>query len=121
MVKLSQMDKQIISNNQLMAYSEFGRPDAGKALLFLHGWRSSKETWNQVASSMYPSCAEAPEGRQVSSIYAIDLPGFGGSSAPKTAWSVGDYAESIKGFIEKLPGILKSKLCFLCKLTLFGF
>lgn len=36
------------------------------------------------------------------SIYAIDLPGFGQSSTPKEVWAVGDYAEVVKGFIEKL-------------------
>ena len=35
-------------------------------------------------------------------LYALDMPGFGSSPAPKAIWGVGDYAEMIKGFIEKL-------------------
>lgn len=102
------MQEQIVINGQLISYQHFGSQKSGQALIFLHGWRSQKEVWKQVASSMY----------HVSSIYCIDLPGFGASPAPKITppsihlalhgegrgrgWSVGDYAQTVKGFIEKL-------------------
>lgn len=35
-------------------------------------------------------------------IYALDLPGFGASAVPKTGLSIGDYAEIVAKFIEKL-------------------
>lgn len=85
------MNERIIINDLLISYEKY-QDQSGLTLLFLHGWRSSKEVWSQVVSSMY----------QVASVYALDLPGFGGSPAPKESWSVGDYAKIVKGFIEKL-------------------
>lgn len=84
------MQNQIIVNNNLISYTQFGTGE--KVVLFLHGWRSNKEVWTQVASSMY----------QVASVYALDFPGFGQSPAPSKIFSVLDYAEVVKGFIEKL-------------------
>lgn len=86
------MSKQIIVNGQPVSYLEINNVQSEYVLLFLHGWRSQKEVWSQVVSSMY----------QVASIYAVDLPGFGASPAPKKAWSMGDYAQTVKEFIEKL-------------------
>ena len=96
------MQQQAVINGNLVSYFSAGSKDANKTLVFLHGWRSQKEVWMQVASSLYSSSAKASEDRQVTSIYAIDLPGFGQSPAPKEAWNVGDYAECVKQFIEKL-------------------
>ncbi|KKS89241.1 MAG: alpha/beta hydrolase [Microgenomates group bacterium GW2011_GWC1_43_11] len=36
------------------------------------------------------------------SVYALDLPGFGGSSAPKTPFTISDYADIVSGFMEKM-------------------
>ena len=74
-------NQQIIVNNQLISYLEEGTAGQ-RCLLFLHGWKSNKEIWNNIV--------------KVLSDYhriAIDLPGFGQSPAPKNAWAVGDYAE----------------------------
>ena len=97
----------IIINNQLVSY--LANETAGeKRLLFLHGWRSSKEVWGQIVNKLISEQAD----KQIN-IYAIDLPGFGGSSLTppspspskggnSAGMSVGDYAEMVKGFIEKL-------------------
>jgi pimeloyl-ACP methyl ester carboxylesterase len=62
-------------------------------VLFLHGWRSEATVWkiamDKAASSGYDA-------------YAIDLPGFGGSPAPKGTFGVADYATIVTGFIHKL-------------------
>lgn len=97
------MQNQIVVNNNLISYLHLANNNSHQTLFFLHGWRSRKEVWNQIVSSIkYAPYAEASEDKQVSSIYAIDLPGFGLSPAPKEAWSVGDYAGLVKNFIEKL-------------------
>lgn len=88
------MEKQIVINDNLISYSQTGEGE--RAVIFLHGWRSNKEVWNQVIQRI-----RELENERIR-IYSIDLPGFGGSSAPKTAWCVGDYAEIVKGYIEKL-------------------
>lgn len=90
------MNKQIVVRNLLISYSENAGREAGAALLFLHGWRSNKEAWNGVIKRIREI------EKQAISIYSIDLPGFGGSEVPKTAWSVRDYAEAVWGFIKKL-------------------
>ncbi len=104
---------QIIINNQLISY--VGTQSTGdKCLLFLHGWGSSKEVWGEVSKLISQSV------NQQYTIYALDLPGFGDSPLPirlslragsnpphkgeeiKYGMSVGDYAEIVKAFIEKL-------------------
>jgi pimeloyl-ACP methyl ester carboxylesterase len=91
---------QIIINNQLISY--VGTQSTGeKCLLFLHGWGSNKEVWGQVSKLISQSV------NQQYTIYALDLPGFGQSPLSlkqqlQAGLSVGDYAEIVKGFIEKL-------------------
>ncbi len=85
------MGKQLIVNENLIAYSQAGEGE--RAVIFLHGWRSQKEVWQNVLSQLsIVNCQ----------LFAIDLPGFGGSPAPRSAWTVNDYAEVVKGFIEKI-------------------
>ncbi|MDR3642360.1 MAG: alpha/beta hydrolase [Candidatus Doudnabacteria bacterium] len=86
------MTKQVIVNNYLISYQETSG-DAGKTLLFLHGWRSNKEIWQNVLSKLsIVNCH----------LFALDLPGFGGSQIPMHAMTVGGYAEVVAGFIKKL-------------------
>lgn len=62
--------------------------------MFLHGWRAQGLVWRDVA-------ARLSESRDFA-IYLLDLPGFGGSTLPKTPFHVQDYTNLISGFIEKL-------------------
>ena len=84
------MANQIVVTDNLISYSQSGAGDS--AVIFLHGWRSQKEVWSGVVSRINDERLR---------IYSLDLPGFGGSSVPKEALTVGDYAEIVKGFIEK--------------------
>ena len=86
------MANQVIINNNLISYNQSGTGDG--AVIFLHGWRSSKEVWGKIVNQVIKLSNHQ--------VYAIDIPGFGSSPAPKAIWGVGDYAEMIKGFIEKL-------------------
>jgi pimeloyl-ACP methyl ester carboxylesterase len=86
------MDRQVIINNLLVSFSEIKGVN-NKTLLFLHGWRSNKEVWDSVIKNLEP---------QGFSILAIDLPGFGLSQAPISAFNVLDYANIVAAFIVKL-------------------
>ncbi len=87
---------QVVVNNQLISYFSTETADE-QSLLFLHGWKSSKEVWRESANLLISRSANQPIN-----IYALDLPGFGQSPAPKEAWGVSDYAQIVKDFIEKL-------------------
>lgn len=63
----------------------------GKDLVFLHGYLSSKE-------SFYPQINYFSRRFRVT---APDLPGFGGSDRIPAAWSVGEYADWLEGFLKE--------------------
>ncbi len=62
---------------------------SGKNLILLHGWRQDQNTWNLLA----PYLAEKYR------VWRLDLPAFGLSDAPKTAWSTPKYADFLDKFI----------------------
>ena len=64
----------------------------GPALLLLHGWGASLELMWPLAEQL------AIAGFRV---YAPDLPGFGASEAPPSAWSVRDYANFVLEFLDE--------------------
>lgn len=64
----------------------------GKPLLILHGWGSSSKVMQPLAEKL----------KQVRTSFLVDLPGFGNSPEPATAWSVDDYADIIERFIEEI-------------------
>jgi pimeloyl-ACP methyl ester carboxylesterase len=81
--------KTLSVNGIIISYLAGG---AGPAIVFLHGWRSEAAVWRHAMESMEGSFA----------VFAPDLPGFGASGNPPRAFSVADYAEVVKGFLEKL-------------------
>ena len=72
-------------------YHEFG---TGSPLLILHGWGSSSQVMLPLAQALSDN----------HTCFVVDFPGFGSSPVPNSAWSVGDYADSIKEFVEKIIG-----------------
>ncbi len=88
------VNEQIIIDNLLISYASFSaRTTKNQSLLFLHGWRSSKEVWTGLINQM------AGVGYK---IFAMDLPGFGSSQPPQRPMTVGDYAEVVGKFVKKL-------------------
>ncbi len=86
--------KQIIAEDQLVSYRVFGGGNEnGPELLLLHGWGSDSRCWYGVINA----CND-----EVSSIYTIDLPGFGDSENPREDFSPEDYARVVKAFIKRL-------------------
>lgn len=81
--------KDIIIDGLRVRYYQSDIAEPTRTLLFLHGWQSEALHFHNVL-------------RECQSFVAIDLPGFGKSERPKGIWSVGDYANFLKAFLEKL-------------------
>ncbi len=68
-----------MDNNQKIAVK--------KPILVLHGWGGSKQSWQGCLSFL---------DRQKYELFVPDLPGFGTSLPPATAWNLDDYITHIK-------------------------
>lgn len=66
--------------------------ETGKSVILLHGWGQNIEMMDYIANFLADHFT----------VYNMDLPGFGKSDEPKTAWSVDDYVEFLKEFSDKL-------------------
>lgn len=71
----------------------------GKVVLLLHGWGGEAASFQPVFEWL----------AQSHKVYALDLPGFGKSQMPPTAWNTSDYAQCVAAFLEKI-GIPKTHL-----------
>lgn len=78
----------IIVQNIAIEYSDYG---SGTVMLMLHGWKDSSNTFDELVPLLH--------GYR---IIRLDMPGFGKSDAPPSAWGVGEYVAFVKAFIEKL-------------------
>lgn len=64
----------------------------GSPVVLLHGWGAEANTFNRVVEFLSANYQ----------VYAFDLPGFGLSEMPPTAWDASDYAKLLLGCFEKL-------------------
>lgn len=80
---------QVIVDGLLTEYLVSGK---GKTVVLLHGW-------GDRAVGLKTIQAELAKTFQV---IALDLPGFGKTTAPKTAWGLTDYATFVAHFLEKI-------------------
>lgn len=83
-------------NNLNVSYQVAGE---GDVVLLLHGWGGEAASFQPVFEWL----------AQSHKVYALDLPGFGKSQAPPTAWDSSDYAQFVTAFLEKF-GIPKAHL-----------
>ena len=81
--------KQLIIENQLIAYHVSGK---GPLIVCLHGWGDEMITFTNFEKKM----------NKKFTFLLIDLPGFGGSSAPISGWSLSEYASLVAAIIGKL-------------------
>lgn len=79
----------IIVDNHAVEYEGAG---TGPVILLLHGWMQSLHTFDALVPALSISFR----------VIRLDLPGFGGSEPPKSAWGVGEYARFVRDFCEKL-------------------
>lgn len=93
--------KKIQINGLEIRYAELNK-DAPQCLVFLHGWGGNLESWQDFLSTF--------KGESIR-ILAYDLSGFGQSQTPAQPWTVNDYADLLKNFLDQLD---------LDKIYLFG-
>jgi len=74
-------------------YEVFGSRE-GKPFLILHGWGSNSDRWQEIGGML------AEKGLKV---IIPDLPGFGKSQTPKTAWNFNSYVNWLEEFIKICP------------------
>ncbi len=87
------MEKDIIVDGQLLHYYHLSPNGAKKGtVVFLHGWGSNSTLW---FASTTPLVDEGFE------LYYLDLPGFGKSQGPKSAFHLQNYADIVEHFILK--------------------
>ena len=72
----------------------------GPALLILHGWGSSSDSWAEIQDNL---------SKQEFQVIVPDLPGFGLSTPPLNVWGVLEYKEFILKLVEKI-GLKKFSL-----------
>ncbi len=65
----------------------------GQPLLIIHGWGSSALSW---------AAAQEILAKKNMKVVALDLPGFGGTPPPPTAWGVKEYAAFIRHFADAI-------------------
>lgn len=76
-------------DNIKVAYQVNG---SGKTVVLLHGWGGEANSFKPVFDWLSSSYQ----------VYALDLPGFGLSELPPTAWDATDYGRFLKAFFHKL-------------------
>lgn len=63
----------------------------GDVVLLLHGWGAEAASFQPVFQWL----------AQSHKVYALDLPGFGKSQMPPTAWATSEYAQFVTAFLTK--------------------
>lgn len=81
---------QVIVDNLLISYSVVG--DSKKSIMLLHGWADTSDTFSRLSKFLSKNYE----------IILVDLPGFGASETPRTAWSVLEYSDFISKFLKKI-------------------
>ena len=79
----------VIVNSLAVNYQRSG---TGKTVLLLHGWSDTGATFDALVKKL----------EKKYDIVRVDLPGFGGTQAPDTAWGLDDYASFVADFAKKL-------------------
>ncbi|MEX0690091.1 MAG: alpha/beta hydrolase [Candidatus Paceibacterota bacterium] len=79
----------IIIQNLATEYKDEGK---GPITLLLHGWDDNLHTFDNLI----------PELTEKNRVITIDLPGFGETETPESAWNLDNYINFVKEFIEKL-------------------
>lgn len=74
-------------NNLNINYIKTG---VGKAVLILPGWGTTIDTYRTLINSI----------STYSTVYCLDMPGFGESQEPSVSWNVDDYVNFVTEFIE---------------------
>lgn len=96
-------EQQIITGNLKINYRIFGMKPfdtaQGKTMLVLHGWKSNSERWQKTAELLAAANIQT---------IVPDLPGFGKSQEPLSAWSLDNYVDWLVEFCRQVPELKDS-------------
>ena len=84
------IEKEIYVNRLRTNYKIAG---SGPAILILHGWGGSSDSWMAVQKIL---------SKNGFTVICPDLPGFGKSLTPLSAWGVGEYMRWVANFVDAL-------------------
>ncbi len=79
----------VVVNGLMASYQKVGK---GKVIILLHGWGDNSVTFISLTSQLQDKYT----------IYALDLPGFGGTEPPYRAWGMSDYAKFVAEWLKKI-------------------
>lgn len=85
------MNKTIEIDGMAVAYNVTG--DGPRPVIVMHGWGCTSATVALLADA----CCDAS-----TTVYNLDLPGFGLSTEPSTVWGVGEYTTLVEKFARRL-------------------
>src|ERR1044072_9615671 len=80
---------QVMVNGLLTHYELTGK---GSLLLILHGWGDDARGWVKMRQFL----------SKTHRVLIPDLPGFGGTEAPKEPWGLDEYASFLHAFLKKI-------------------
>jgi len=84
--------RNILYNLDIKMSNNYQKIGQGKNIIFLHGWKADKNTWNTVADCL----------KDDFTCWLIDLPGFGNTPKLDSVLSPLDYAVWVKDFAKKM-------------------
>ena len=79
----------VVINGLMTNYHKAG---SGKVIVCLHGWGDTIATFSKLAEKL----------QEEYQLLMLDLPGFGGTQKPPTAWGLEDYADFVAAWLGKL-------------------
>jgi len=80
---------QVVVDSLLTHYEVTGK---GKLVLLLHGWGDTAAGLKVLQTAL----------AKHAQVLAVDLPGFGGTEAPKSVWGLDEYAQFVQHFLQKI-------------------
>ena len=79
----------VVVDGLMTNYQKIGK---GKVVVLLHGWGDTSQTFSKLIENL--------EHKYL--IYGLDLPGFGGTQTPPSAWGLSNYAEFVAAWLQKV-------------------
>jgi pimeloyl-ACP methyl ester carboxylesterase len=80
---------QLLVDGLMTHYEQLGE---GRLIVILPGWADTAASWHSVQKRLASKFE----------VVVLDLPGFGGTEAPKLAWGLDNYANFVGKFLAKL-------------------
>ena len=84
------MKKQTEIDGQILSYDVSG--DGNRPVIVMHGWGCTSATVALLAEA----CSD-----DSTTVYNLDLPGFGGSAEPSSVWGIDDYTVLVEKFVRQ--------------------